>query len=78
MVLEEGADLITLRVPRELEGRTLRESDIRAKTGLNVIAVQSATSTVTNPEPSTILPAGGEIVAIGSVEQSHAFARAFS
>ncbi len=73
VVLEEGADVILVPIPPSLAGTTLAASDIRARTGLNVIAVQSKDRCVTNPPASTRLPPGGEIVAIGSLEQRQTF-----
>jgi Trk K+ transport system NAD-binding subunit len=77
VVLEEGADIVVVPVPPELEGKTIAQADIRARTGLNVIAVQRGAETTTNPSSSTILPRGGEIVGIGSSEQLQAFVRAY-
>ncbi|MBX3217999.1 MAG: NAD-binding protein [Labilithrix sp.] len=78
VVLEEGADIIVVPVPASLADETLADSDIRARTGLNVIAVEGAAGCVTNPAPSTRLPKGGEIVAIGSLEQREAFMREYA
>lgn len=77
VVLEEGADVILVPIPSSLAGKTLATSNIRARTGLNVIAVQSKDVCVTNPPASTRLPAGGEIVAIGSLDQRQAFIREY-
>jgi len=78
VVLEEGADIIVVPIPPSLAGKTLADSDIRARTGLNVIAVQSAEKIVTNPPAATPLPDGGEIVAIGSLEQRQTFMREYA
>jgi Trk K+ transport system NAD-binding subunit len=78
VLLEEGADIVVVPVPASLIDKTLAESDIRAKTGLNVIAIQERDGSVTtNPPVGTPMPRGGEIVSIGSVEQRQAFVRAF-
>jgi voltage-gated potassium channel len=77
VVLDEGADIIVVPIPPSLAGKTLRESDVRARTGLNVIAVQRGNDVVTNPAPSTVLPEGGELVAIGSLEQRQNFIREY-
>lgn len=80
VVLEEGADLIVARIPPVLAGKQLGESDIRARTGLSVIAIQGegGKDVVTNPAASSVLPSGGEIVAIGSLEQRQAFVDAYA
>ncbi|HVJ89305.1 MAG TPA: NAD-binding protein, partial [Labilithrix sp.] len=78
VVLEEGADIISVPVPPSLAGKTLAESDIRARTGLNVIAIQVGhEECITNPAASTRLPSSGELVAIGSPEQRQMFMRAY-
>ena len=77
VVLEEGADIVVAPIGPALAGKTLAQSDIRARTGLNVIAVQKGDDVVTNPDASTVLPEGGEVIAIGSPEQRAAFVRAF-
>lgn len=78
VLLEEGADIIVVAVPPCLAGKTLAESDIRARTGLNIIAVQTGQDALTNPPAATRLPANGELVAIGSIEQRDAFVREYS
>lgn len=77
VVLEEGADIVMVPIGPALAGKTLAESDIRARTGLNVIAIQKDDEVITNPDASTRLPEAGEIIAIGSLEQRLAFVRAF-
>ncbi|MBX3189695.1 MAG: NAD-binding protein [Labilithrix sp.] len=77
VVLEEGADIVVVPVAATLAGKTLAESDIRARTGLNVIAIQKGDDVVTNPPASAIFPEGGEIIAIGSIEQRQTFVRAY-
>lgn len=78
VVLEEGADVIMMPVPPSLAGKSLAESDIRARTGLNVIAIQTKDECLTNPAATTRLPEGGEVVAIGSLEQRQRFMREYA
>ncbi len=78
IVLGEGVDLIGRPVPRSLEGMTLAESGIGARTGLNVIAIKSDTATRTAPPGSTVLEAGAELVFIGTDSQSRAFSDMFA
>ena len=72
-VLGEGVDLFSVPLPASLAGRSLSESGIGAETGLNVIAIQQNGQVVTNPSASASLPAGGELVMLGSVEQRDHF-----
>ncbi|MBN1545908.1 MAG: NAD-binding protein [Syntrophaceae bacterium] len=73
VVLGEGLDLLMIRVPLSLAGKTLGESRIGSTTGLNVIAIQKGDSLLTNPPPHTILVGGSELIAIGNAEQQRHF-----
>jgi Trk K+ transport system NAD-binding subunit len=77
VVLGEGADLFIETVPPALEGKTLAESGIGAETGLNVIAVRSNGSSLTNPAADTELARDAELVMLGTVAQHQAFAKRF-
>jgi Trk K+ transport system NAD-binding subunit len=77
VVLGEGADLFVIDLPRSLAGKTLAESGIGARTGANVVAIQQGTHAITNPPAGTRLPAGSQIVVIGTAEQRQAFEREF-
>ncbi len=76
-VLGEEVDLFILTVPEALVGQTLAECAIGAKTGLNVIAIQQGDSFVTSPGPNARLPAGCELVLIGTPHQREHFHRIF-
>lgn len=69
VVLGEGANLFVEAVPASLQGKTLAESGIGARTGLNVIAVRREGHSLTNPPASTELAAGAELVMLGTVAQ---------
>jgi Trk K+ transport system NAD-binding subunit len=78
VVLGEGADLFLAKVPRILRGRTLRDSGIGARTGLNVIAIQMPDgATVSNPAADAVLPEDAELVMLGTAEQRKAFAKLY-
>lgn len=72
-MLGEGVSLFSVPTPASLAGRALSESGIGAETGLNVIAIQQNGQVVTNPSASETLPADGELVMLGSVEQRDHF-----
>ena len=69
-------DLYTLPLPRRLDGRTLAESGIGAKTGLSVLAVRHDGAVVTNPPAATVLEVGSELVCLGDPAQRAAFVSA--
>lgn len=73
----EGVRFFSVSTPRALDNVRLLDSGIGARTGLNVIAMQSGTSTITNPPPDTILHQGVELLAIGTDDQRRAFQKFF-
>ena len=72
-VLGEGFTLFIIPIPKSLEGKSLAESDIGAKTGLSVIAIKENSEVVTSLSSHTILPDGAEIVMLGNIEMKHKF-----
>ncbi|HSM09760.1 MAG TPA: NAD-binding protein [Gemmatimonadota bacterium] len=64
--LGEGVQLDQVDVPPSLRGKTLGESDIRARTGLNVVALESETGDVVNPGPEAVLTEGTSMLMIGA------------
>jgi Trk K+ transport system NAD-binding subunit len=71
-------EIFTATVPPSLTGKTLAESEIGSRSGLNVITLQEDGDVLNNPPASTILRPGAEIVLFGTPEQRQAFQRAFS
>jgi TrkA domain protein len=55
-------------------GQTLAESDLRAVTGVSVIAVQRGQETIPNPKPDFRVEAGDILVTLGNREQQANFA----
>ena len=73
LMLGEGVSLFHIPLPPTLAGGTLADADIRARTGLNVIAVIEEDRVETNPASSRILALDCTLVALGSHEQRYAF-----
>ncbi len=65
----EGVEFFWVTVAGALSDRTLAESAIGARTGLTVIAVRHRGETTPNPGPGTRIPAGAELLAIGTAAQ---------
>lgn len=57
-----------------LVGRSIEESDVRARTGMSIVGIIHRGRVDANPRPDTVLHAGDLIAAIGNEEQSAAFA----
>ncbi len=78
VVFGEGADLFVEPVPKSLAGKTLADSGIGAKTGMNVIAVYVDGASITNPSASTELAPGSELVMLGTVDQHRSFSKKYA
>ena len=76
-ILEEGIELFTVALPHTLVGLSLVESEIGARTGLNVIGIQHNGHIQTNPLPATTLEQGSELIMLGSTQQRQTFTETF-
>ena len=78
VLLGEGVELFSERVPRSLAGRPLRESGIGSKTGLSVVALQQGDRLIAPLASETVLPDGADLIMLGSHEQRGEFDKTFS
>jgi voltage-gated potassium channel len=77
LVLGEGVELFFVRVPASLAGRPLKDSAIGSHSGLSVVAVQEGDVLTAPLTAETILPAGADLVVLGSQEQRGRFEEEF-
>tara|TARA_R100001369_G_C3324113_1_gene169400 strand:+ start:862 stop:2568 length:1707 start_codon:yes stop_codon:yes gene_type:complete len=77
-VLGEGINLFIIPTPPSLEGKSLAESSIGAKTGLSVIAIKENSKVVTLLSANTLLPKGAEIVMLGNIEMRNEFNKMYA
>ncbi len=77
IMLAEGVDLFSVELPRSLYGKELADTDIGAKTGLNVVAMQGDGEIRTNLSGSTVLEPGTELLMLGSNQQRQEFIEVF-
>ena len=77
VVIAEGLHIAETRVPDTLGGLTLDQAAIRSQTGCNVVALRSETGMTINPDPSTILKRGNEIILIGTPESEERFMKLY-
>ena len=75
--LGEGVQFFSFKVPPALAGKTLRDSEIGARTGLNVIAIQERERLITNPSADAPLDPSADLLAIGNAEQRKKFGEIF-
>jgi Trk K+ transport system NAD-binding subunit len=78
VLVGEGVDLFVEPVPEALAGRTLGETGLGARTGVNVVAVQTPDGPAVSAVGETELEAGQQLVMLGSAEQRAAFRRKFA
>ena len=77
VILGEGVDLFSVRLPPPLDNKTLAETGIGSRTGLSVVAVRQDGQLVTNLRASMQMEAGAQLIMLGSVQQRRAFDDAF-
>jgi Trk K+ transport system NAD-binding subunit len=77
VILGEGFDLFYVPVPASLAGKNLATSHIRARTGLNVLALRQSGGEVVPVTAETILEADCELVMLGSEAQRLGFTEEF-
>lgn len=73
LLVAEGLNVFRLPTPKELAGKSIRESSIRAKTGCSIIAVEENGRLTINPDPGMVLHSGQEIILIGSLAAEDVF-----
>jgi voltage-gated potassium channel len=77
VLLGEGVELFSLRVPPSLAGRPLKDSGIGSRTGLSVVALQQGDELVAPLTGDTILWKHAELLMLGSMDQRRTFLEAF-
>lgn len=73
LLVAEGLNVFRLPTPKVLVGKSIRESNIRAKTGCSIIAVEENGRQTINPDPEMILTADQEVILIGNLAAEDAF-----
>jgi voltage-gated potassium channel len=75
VMVAEGLDVFRCPVPREMVGRTLRESRVRERTGCSVVAIERNGETFVNPAADEPLPdsSEAELIVIGNTESERRF-----
>jgi voltage-gated potassium channel len=73
LMIAEGLDVFRLRVPDSLAGLSLAEAHLRRQTDCTVVAVRVNGVMEVNPDPYKPLPAGAELVLIGTTAAEQRF-----
>ncbi len=77
VLLGEGVELLEETVPPSLAGKSLTESQIGARTGLTVVAIDDGSSFLVNPRADAVLPLKARLFLIGTTEGLGLFHRLF-
>jgi trk system potassium uptake protein TrkA len=72
--LDEGFALVETRVPRELWGKTLAESDLRARFGVTIVFVKPRGEGYTYAHADSRLEPGAHVLVAGDKDAVEAFA----
>ncbi len=65
----EGYSIVELEVPGHLVGKNLRESDLRNRFGITVLAVKRGGEVIVNPKAGEMLKEGDTILILGREER---------
>jgi voltage-gated potassium channel len=73
LMLTEGLNLVRVKIPAELAGRTLKDCGLRAQTGCLVVAIDTPAGTQALPPPDMPLPAEGDLLLVGDEDAEARF-----
>lgn len=77
LLLAEGVSVFSSPVPRALAGMTLAESSVPSQTGCSIVAIDDKEHHHTDLKSDTLLPEGGTMTLIGSIEAEEKFLAKF-
>jgi len=77
VLLAEGISVFPARVSERVAGRSLEDLRIRTLTGCTVVAIQSGDTREMNPGLSYVMPAGGRMLLVGTLEAEEKFVEMF-
>lgn len=78
LMVAEGLDLFRVSVPKALAGKTIVESEIRARSGCSVVGISTAQGMEVVPGPGAQLPDGADILLIGTADAEDRFLELWS
>ena len=78
LMLAEGLKVFRSDVHAVLAGKTLADSQIRARTGCSVIAINQEGRMINNPAPQIRLTAGDELIMIGTSDAEKRFLKEYT
>lgn len=76
--LNHDTQIYEVKIPSEMVGKTIVESDLRKKYGLNIVAIEHGTTTITDIDPHYQFQNDDGIVVIGKVDAIEKFEADFN
>lgn len=73
LMLSEGIDIFSVSLPAKLRGKNLTNSNIREKTGCNVIALKKNGNVIANPDPREDFAEDTTIILLGTEKEEKKF-----
>jgi len=77
LMVAEGLDVFQVRIPDELVGRTLAETQVREKTDCTVVALKNGSKMDLDFSPHISLPADVDLLVIGTASAEKKFRKVF-
>lgn len=66
--LSEEYSMMEINAPKYLFGKSLKESDVRGKYNINIVAIKRGKKIMVNPSPDAVLEQGDVLLAIGETQ----------
>lgn len=73
VMIAEGLTVFNRQVHEKLAGKSLRQTDLRKKTGCSVIAIKVDGDMVINPDPDRVMSRGEALIMIGPFDSESLF-----
>ena len=64
----EEYSMMEINAPKYLIGKSLKESDVRSKYNINIVAIKRGKKIMVNPSPDAVLEQGDVLLAIGETQ----------
>lgn len=77
MMVAEGLDIFEVKVPPELAGKAIAETNVRRETGCTIIALDTSQGLKINPDPAERLQPGAEMILIGTIQSEDRFLKLY-
>jgi Trk K+ transport system NAD-binding subunit len=77
LLLAEGVFVFPSPVPSSIADQPMSESAVRKETGCTIIAIEHNGERIVNPQPHCILPTGGTLLLVGTLEAEEKFLKLY-